>query len=268
MAKIKRVKYGKCPLIQVIYQLNFPTILSIDVDAPVLFQDAIRECFPEYQVKVEQENEIKVNMKDRNESPVFRQSIVRRLHQFISEDGNWTITLAKNQLSISTDKYELWECMAERFRLPLEKFVEIYKQKYFDVVALRYVDAFNRPQLGLENVSWKKLIKPHLQGCLMLSSDGGIGVSANVMRSVMTIGEIDVKVSAGLGSVNGLYDNSNGNTFILDCEYSVSRKMKFEDIHSVADELHNKANEFFRDSILKKLHDAMEPEELEITNGK
>ena len=48
-------------------------------------------------------------------------------------------------------------------------------------------------------------------------------------------------------------DNSNGNTFILDCEYSVSRKMKFEDIHSVADELHNKANEFFRDSIFKIL---------------
>lgn len=268
MTEIKRVKYCKCPLIQVVYQLNFPTILAIDEYAPVKFQDAIREYFPKYKVQTEQENEIKVNLMDRNANPVFRQNLVRKLHQFISEDGDWTITLSKNLLSISTGKYDQWECMVERFKLPLEKFVEIYKQNYFDEIALRYVDAFNRPILGLDNVNWTELINPHLQGCLMLGTKDKVNIVACMMRSAMNIGDIVLKVSAGLGSVNGIYNNKSGDTFILDCEYSVSRKIEYDTVHNLADDLHYKANSFFRESITTKLHKAMVPEELKTTNEK
>lgn len=43
MCEIKRVRYEKCPLIEVTYQLNFPTILSIEAEMPVRFQNAIRK---------------------------------------------------------------------------------------------------------------------------------------------------------------------------------------------------------------------------------
>lgn len=45
MCKIKRVRYEKCPLIEVTYQLNFPTILSIEAEMPVKYQNAIRKIF-------------------------------------------------------------------------------------------------------------------------------------------------------------------------------------------------------------------------------
>ena len=37
----KRVKYQEAPLVEVICQLRFPTILSINANEPVEFQEAI-----------------------------------------------------------------------------------------------------------------------------------------------------------------------------------------------------------------------------------
>ena len=111
MCQIERVRYGKCPLVEVAYQLNFPTILSIEAEMPVKFQNEIRKAFPQYQIQTEQENEITVNITGEDVNPMFKHRSVRKLHQFISEEGKWKITLAKNQLAISTLKYEQWEDM-------------------------------------------------------------------------------------------------------------------------------------------------------------
>ena len=65
MCEIKRVRYEKCPLIEVTYQLNFPTILSIEAEMPVRFQNAIRKDFPEYKMQTEQEGEAPFINKDK-----------------------------------------------------------------------------------------------------------------------------------------------------------------------------------------------------------
>ena len=41
-----RVIYSKAPLVQVICQLRFPTLLSIESQPPVEFQERIRDHFP------------------------------------------------------------------------------------------------------------------------------------------------------------------------------------------------------------------------------
>lgn len=58
MSDYKRVKYNKCPLVEVTYQLNFPAILSIEAKEPVNFQEAIRKKYPVYNQQVEQQNEV------------------------------------------------------------------------------------------------------------------------------------------------------------------------------------------------------------------
>ena len=45
----RRYAYGKAQLIEVICQLRFPTILSIDTREPADFQETVREAFPRYQ---------------------------------------------------------------------------------------------------------------------------------------------------------------------------------------------------------------------------
>ena len=59
------------PLVEVAYQLNFPTILSIEAEMPVKFQNEIRKAFPQYQMQTEQENEI-VNITGEDINPMFR----------------------------------------------------------------------------------------------------------------------------------------------------------------------------------------------------
>ena len=45
----RRYAYGKSQLIEVICQLRFPTILSIDTREPADFQETVRAAFPRYQ---------------------------------------------------------------------------------------------------------------------------------------------------------------------------------------------------------------------------
>ena len=49
----RRYAYGKSQLIEVICQLRFPTILSIDTREPADFQETVRAAFPRYQCQVE-----------------------------------------------------------------------------------------------------------------------------------------------------------------------------------------------------------------------
>ena len=74
METIKRVKYQKCPLLEVKYQLNFPTILSIDAEEPAKFQELIRSDFPNYKMQRARESEIRVNIKDEEVNPIFHQN--------------------------------------------------------------------------------------------------------------------------------------------------------------------------------------------------
>lgn len=48
-----RYQYAKSPLVEVICQLRFPTILSIGSQEPAAFQEAIRREFPRYAVRQE-----------------------------------------------------------------------------------------------------------------------------------------------------------------------------------------------------------------------
>ena len=262
MCQIERVRYLKCPLVEVTYQLNFPTILSIEAETPAKFQGEIRKAFPQYQIQTEQENEITVNITGDDVNPMFRHRPVRKLHQFISEDGVWKITLAKNQLAISTLRYEQWEDMQKRFEGPLKAFSEVYEQTYFERIGLRYVDAIRRSELGLEGVEWKELIQPHLLGCLGFSQAESTKVSSNTLRAEIMMDGVSVRISSGMGTINTDNNKKTDNAFILDCDYYQIGKVDMEKIGEVAERLHQKSTEFFRQSITKKLHEAMEPREL------
>ena len=53
-APYERYQYARAPLVEVICQLRFPTILSIGSQEPAAFQEAIRREFPRYAVRQEQ----------------------------------------------------------------------------------------------------------------------------------------------------------------------------------------------------------------------
>ena len=131
----RHYRYGKGQLIEVICQLRFPTILSIDTREPADFQETVREAFPRYQCQVEK-------LPGVNGAPARTVNN----HTFISEDGGYKLSLTKDFIALSTMRYTNWEDFAARLDEPLGQFIKIYRPNCFDRVGLRFVNAFSREQ--------------------------------------------------------------------------------------------------------------------------
>ena len=106
MKVYKRVRYQKSPLIEVIFQLRFPTILSINAKQPTEFQDRIRERYPFYQEGDEQQDEMVIGP---DGNPVQIKTNTSKNYAFISTDESYKINLTSSFISISTLRYTQWE---------------------------------------------------------------------------------------------------------------------------------------------------------------
>lgn len=145
----RRYAYGRSQLIEVICQLRFPTILSIDTREPADFQETVRAAFPRYQCQVEK-------LPGVNGAPARTVNN----HTFISEDGGYKLSLTKDFIALSTMRYTHWEDFAARLDEPLGQFIKIYRPNCFDRVGLRFVNAISREQLGLTGRRWNDLLQP------------------------------------------------------------------------------------------------------------
>ena len=97
----ERMIYAKRQLVEVICQLRFPEILSIDASEPAAFQDRIRREYPQYEKKIEQLPPQMVNGK-----PVPQGTVNN--YQFVSAEGQWKISLTKGFIALSTYGYTRW----------------------------------------------------------------------------------------------------------------------------------------------------------------
>ena len=111
-----RCVYAKNPLAEVICQLRFPEILSIESQLPAAFQDEIRRVFPKYSVRRE------------NVSPQQQTNN----YQFSTEDGTWRVNMTSKFISLSCVRYTSWEAFAAMLDKPLAAFIQIYQPAYFE----------------------------------------------------------------------------------------------------------------------------------------
>lgn len=81
-----RAHYEKPLAHEVICQLRFPTILTINNTEPADFQEAVREDFPQYARRQDQLPPRVVNGKPEPQAPVTN-------YHFLSQDGRWKLNL-------------------------------------------------------------------------------------------------------------------------------------------------------------------------------
>ena len=98
-APYERYQYARAPLVEVICQLRFPTILSIGAKEPAEFQEAIRKDFPQYAARQEQLPPKVV--KKGNATALEPQKPITN-YNFISEDGRWKLNLTQGFIALST----------------------------------------------------------------------------------------------------------------------------------------------------------------------
>ena len=169
----RRYAYGRSQLIEVICQLRFPTILSIDTREPADFQETVRAAFPRYQCQVEK-------LPGVNGAPARTVNN----HTFISEDGGYKLSLTKDFIALSTMRYTHWEDFAARLDEPLGQFIKIYRPNCFDRVGLRFVNAISREQLGLTGRRWNDLLQPPYLGIL---DEDGVDEASVAMTPILTV---------------------------------------------------------------------------------
>lgn len=254
----QRCKYQNNPLAEVICQLRFPEILSINTTAPAVFQDAIREEYPLYTVKKEMPapklKGIPGNFTLESQQP-------SQNHMFASADGVWRVNLTSHFISLSCRQYTCWEDFAKKLDKPLAAFILEYKPAFFQRVGLRYLNFISRNDLDLEGVPFRDLITANYLGLLQDPEVPEQTTSkCSIDAQLQLRGGCQANIHAGPGLVkrNGKEDKEL--KFIFDLDLFMSGNIPVNHSAGALQTLHAQAFPIFRDAITDTLHDAMRPQ--------
>ena len=102
-----RTLYRNRPAHEVICQLRFPSILSINQMEPAEFQEDIRDAFPQYARR----QDLPPIVGGQTPPPPVTN------YHFLSEDGRWKLNLTKDFIALSTLYYPGWEEFASPWPL-------------------------------------------------------------------------------------------------------------------------------------------------------
>lgn len=252
-----RCRYGVNQLAEVICQLRFPELLTIEANPPTEFQEAIRQEFPLYL----QRREVSApkltggpgNLTLQNQRPVTN-------HQFSSPDGVWRVNLTSRFISLTCTRYTTWEDFAAHLDKPLAAFIQIYKPSPFERVGLRYLNFISRFELGLEGVPFSQLITPCYLGPLAEEDVAEGATSRCTVDCEMALrGGCRVKLHAGPGLVKRGGKEDKEVKFVFDQDLYMPGPLQLNLVAGALQTLHAQAGSIFRGAITERLHDAMEP---------
>ena len=254
-ADYERVQYARSPLVEVICQLRFPSILSIGAKEPVELQEAIRLDFPRYAARQEQLPPKVVP----GPTPTVQQQPAITNYHFVSADGLWKLNLTNSFIALSTLRYQRWEDFAARLDRPLAQFIQIYRPAFFERIGLRYVNAVSRRALGLEEELWDDLIQPIYLGALGEPDVDERQVAASSLNMEMALEDgCRLKLHAGPDLLRGGKKDPEVK-FILDGDFSAAGNLSADQVPGRLEDMHRHAVRLFRGAITRELHEAMGP---------
>ena len=250
-----RVRYAKNPLAEVICQLRFPEILTIEANVPAAFQEAIREEFPLYSVRKEAPLPKLTGVPGNLQLEKQPQT---NNYQFVSADGVWRVNLTSRFISLACNRYTSWEAFAAKLDKPLAAFIQTYRPAFFERVGLRYLNFISRTALGLEGTPFKELLQPQYLGLLADEEIQEGATTRNAVDAELAIrGGCRVKLHAGPGLVkrNGQADPEI--KFVFDQDLFMPGNVAVNLSAGALQTLHAQADAIFRGAITDTLHDAM-----------
>ena len=252
-----RCVYNRNPLGEVICQLRFPEILTIEANVPAQFQETIRAQFPLYSVRKEAPLP-KLTGTPGNLS--MQQQPQNNNYQFVSADGVWRVNLTSKFISLACSRYTCWEDFAAMLDKPLAAFIQIYRPAFFERVGLRYLNFISRSALQLDGTAWRELIQPRYLGILAEEQMQETAASRCSVDAEFAIrGGCRAKIHAGPGLVkrNGQQDNEV--KFIFDQDLYMAGNIPVNHSAGALQTLHTQADSIFRGAITDTLHEAMDP---------
>ena len=256
-----RRSYGRNPILEVVCQYRFPTILKIESESPAAFQDAIRDKFPRYECRREQPAP-RLTLQP-GQMPKAEQLPAVNNHCFSSLDGTARVNLTRDFIALTVQKYDRWENFAGLLDKVLCEFIKLYAPAAFDRIGLRYVNAVSRKALGLEEMAWRELIHQRYLGALAdeIVSETAFSRCSQDLEMALP-GGCRLKLHAGPGLVRRGSDEGDQETkFVLDLDISMTGNLPVSAAAGALSTLHAHSGSIFENAITDTLRDAMEPEE-------
>ncbi len=261
--EVERVVYENNPLDNVICQLRYPTIIKIETELPADFQNEIIGDYPvfddttEFQQEVSLSAPISPDLAPSFVSPQTKISSSKN-YVFSSVDGNWTINLTKNFISLSNKKYTRWEEYKERLSKIATVFERIYNPTFYSRIGLRYIDIFERSKHGLADTAWSELITPSFLGLLSKEFEDSILNFNSVTEIALEDNNCAVKLVSSL--VRKI--ETNEQCYLLDSDFFTRKREEKKDVLEKLEYLHKRSTRLVRLVITDKLHQAMRPKTL------
>ena len=255
-----RCVYRRNQLAEVICQLRFPEILTIEANIPVQFQDTIREDFPRYSVRKEAPAPTLTgtpgNFRMENQPQTNN-------YQFVSADGIWRVNLTSKFISLACCRYNGWEDFAAKLDKPLAAFIKIYRPAFFERVGLRYLNFISRRDLDLEGTPFRELLQPQYLGLLADDQVAEQATSRNSVDAELGIrGGCRAKIHAGPGLVKRNGQSDPEIKFVFDMDLYMQGNVAVNLSAGALQTLHGQAFPIFRGAITDTMHDALEPEQV------
>ena len=254
-----RTIYPNAPVHEVICQLRFPTILSINTVEPAAFQEAIREEFPRYACKQETPAPKLTGLG--SAAPRVEQPAPTANYHFLSADGMWKLNLTRDFIALSTLCYPSWEAFARQLDKPLAAFIQLYKPAYFQRVGLRYVNIVSRAKLGLGDTPWTELFAPAYLGPM---ADADVAEERLIHCGCDLQLKLDsscvAKIHAGPGRIQTKGANPQQDPepkFIFDLDLSMGGNVSCTMAAAALETLHGHSTPIFEGAVTDRLRDAM-----------
>jgi uncharacterized protein (TIGR04255 family) len=256
----ERVLYKNNPLVEVICQFRFPTILRIREGTLAGFQDMIRKDYPVYS---EQEPSFGVapqvpkelaTIIDQMNIPTPPELII---HRFSTKDSQRFISLRDEFMALAETKYEKWESFRMEVMKAEAALRKVYEPAFYSRVGLRYRDIISRNSLKLTEVKWQDLLQKHIIAELGDKdvSDAIRRIQTRVIMEIPNIPNGRIALNHGLIIPNG----GDEECYLIDADFSVERKEGVDEPFKILDEFNRMAGRLFRWAITERLHKAMQP---------
>lgn len=254
----QRVVYENNPLVEVICQLRFPTILRIGTGQVADFQDKIRNEYPLYNLH-EPSFDLPELPKDLPE--FVRQALPKptgsSTYKFLTADSQRFISLSQDFLALTDLSYTRWESFRDSMIMAEEIFKEIYKPAFYSRVGLRYRDIISRQDLQLTEASWKDLLMPHIIAEL---GDPEVSGAIDTIQTQSIIKTPDIP-GGKVRLIHGLVKlrDSGEQCYMIDADFSLERREGTNEPFEILGKFNRLAGSLFRWSITDRLHRAMAP---------
>jgi uncharacterized protein (TIGR04255 family) len=255
-----RVVYQNNPLVEVICQLRFPTILEISAEEPAAFQKKIRSRYPLYS-KEEGGLVVPKELAGLLATLPIPKPAELLTHKFLTEDSTQFISLTRDFLAVSEQRYHRWEQFRHAIQQAQAALEEIYRPAFYSRIGLRYRDVIDKVKLGLTHQTWDSLLQPAFLGILAASEvhNNIQQIRAQVLIKVDEIPGGFLHLQHGFGMDAPV----NPDTYLIDADFFTEDRRATQNVSHVLDTFNRIAGNFFRWAITNGLQRALEPQPLQ-----